>query len=136
RHPNKVTWLLHQYRSAYELCDTMYSEFAHTEGDVGLRETLMHQDREMLGEGERVFTISQNTADRLKKFNGVEHEALYPPSPFTGRLSPGPYRDYVLFGSRLESVKRPDLAVRAIAHVDRPLRLIVVGDGTFRRQTE
>src|SRR4051794_31359769 len=27
RHPNKVTWLMHQYRSAYDLCGTEYSEF-------------------------------------------------------------------------------------------------------------
>ena len=57
RHPNKVTWLLHQYRSAYELCDTPYSEFTHTEADVGLRETLMKQDHDMLQECRRVFTI-------------------------------------------------------------------------------
>src|SRR5436309_11068003 len=37
RHPNKITWLLHQYRSVYELVDTVYSEFRHTETDVGLR---------------------------------------------------------------------------------------------------
>src|SRR5690606_28996425 len=26
RHPDKVTWLVHQYRAAYELADTAYSE--------------------------------------------------------------------------------------------------------------
>src|SRR5262249_7165165 len=136
RHPNKVAWLLHQYRAAYDLCGTMYSEFTHEERDVGLRETLLRLDCEKLRECRRVFTISRNTADRLEKFNGLQHEALYPPSPFTGRLEAGPYGDYVLFVSRLESVKRPDLAVRAMAHVDRPTRLVVVGDGTQRSWTE
>jgi len=41
RHPRKVVWLLHQYRAAYELCGTDYSEFTHTEADVALRETLI-----------------------------------------------------------------------------------------------
>ena len=27
RHPNKVAWLIHQYRAAYELCGTPYSDF-------------------------------------------------------------------------------------------------------------
>ena len=31
RHPNKVTWLVHQYRAAYELAGTVYSEFTHAE---------------------------------------------------------------------------------------------------------
>lgn len=48
RHPNKVTWLIHQYRAAYELCGTPFSDFDHTEGDVGLRERLFRLDREML----------------------------------------------------------------------------------------
>ncbi len=61
---------------------------------------------------------------------------MYPPPPFADRLEPGPYGDYVLFVGRLESIKRPDLAVRAMLHVDRPIRLVVVGDGTYRKQTE
>ena len=32
RHPNKVAWLIHQYRAAYELCGTPYSDFGHSEG--------------------------------------------------------------------------------------------------------
>lgn len=136
RHPNKVTWLLHQYRAAYELCDTPYSEFTHSEGDIGLRDTLLRLDGEMLRECRRVFTISQNTGARLREFNGLDHETLYPPPPFADRLEPGPSGDYVLFVGRLESIKRPDLAVRAMCHVDRPIRLVMVGDGTHRQQTE
>jgi glycosyltransferase involved in cell wall biosynthesis len=136
RHPNKVAWLIHQYRAAYDLCGTQYSEFTHTEGDVGLRDTLLRLDCEMLGECRRVFTNSGNTAARLEKFNGLAATPLYHPPPFAGRLAPGSYGDYVLFVGRLESIKRPDLAVRAMRHVDRPIRLVLVGDGTDRRRTE
>ena len=136
RHVNKVAWLIHQYRAAYDLCGTEYSEFAHTEGDVGLRETLLRLDREMLGECRRVFANSGNTAARLEKFNGVAATPLYHPPPFADRLEPGRYGDYVLFVGRLETIKRPDLAVRAMCHVDRPTRLVLVGDGTDRRRTE
>src|SRR5215471_13571871 len=45
RHPNKVTWLFHQYRAIYDLCGTPYSEFGHTERDVRLRARLMELDR-------------------------------------------------------------------------------------------
>ena len=44
RHPNKVAWLIHQYRAAYELCRTVYSDFGHNERDVGLRDTLIRLD--------------------------------------------------------------------------------------------
>jgi glycosyltransferase involved in cell wall biosynthesis len=42
----------------------------------------------------------------------------------------------VLSVGRLETVKRVDLIVGALAHVDRRLRLVVVGEGPLRRQLE
>ena len=136
RHPNKVTWLIHQYRAAYELCGTPYSDFDHIESDVGLRDTLIELDTRMLGECRRLFTNARNTAARLKKYNGLEAEPLYHPPKLADRLHPGPYGDYVLSVGRIETVKRVDLMVRAMARVDEPTRLIVVGDGTQRENTE
>lgn len=136
RHPNKVTWLLHQYRAAYDLVGTPYSEFGYSEGDVGVRETLVRLDCERLRECRRLYAISRNTAGRLARFNGIECEALYPPPPFLGRVRPGAYGDYVLFVGRLESIKRPELAVRAMCHIDRPIRLVIAGEGTQRQRTE
>lgn len=136
RHPNKVAWLIHQYRAAYELCGTPYSDFTHDDEDVGLRQTLIDLDTKMLGECRRLFANAQNTANRLSKFNGLTAQALYHPPPFADRLQPGTYGDYVLFVGRLESIKRPDLAVRAMRFVDRPTRLVVIGDGTQRENTE
>ena len=83
-----------------------------------------------------LFTIARNTASRLKKFNGLDAEPLYHPPPFADASVPGPYGDYVLFVGRMESIKRPDLAVRAMHAVDRPIRLVMVGDGTQRERTE
>ena len=136
RHPRKVAWLIHQYRAAYELCGTVYSDFAHTEADVGLRDTLVRLDTEMLSECRAVFTNARNTAERLRKFNALSAVPLYHPPRLAGRLAPGPYGDYVLSVGRLESVKRVDLIVRALARVDSPVRLLVAGEGTQRRNVE
>jgi glycosyltransferase involved in cell wall biosynthesis len=136
RHPNKVAWLIHQYRAAYELCGTVYSDFGHSEGDVGLRDTLIRLDTEMLGECRRVFANARNTASRLTKFNGLPAEPLYHPPRLSGRLAAGPYGDYVLSVGRIESVKRVDLIVRALALSDPRLRLVIAGDGTQRANVE
>src|SRR4029453_3084106 len=87
RHPNKVAWLIHQYRAAYELCGTEYSDFAHTELDVGLRDTLTKLDAKMLGECRALFTNARNTASRLAKFNGLAAEPLYHPPKLAARRS-------------------------------------------------
>ena len=136
RHPYKVTWLFHQYRAIYDLCGTVYSEFDHTEADVRLRDTLIRLDGEALGESARLFSIARNTAARLAHYNGLAVEPLYHPPPLAGKLKTGPFGDYVLSVGRLETVKRVDLIIRALAHVDRRVRLIVVGDGPMRRQLE
>jgi glycosyltransferase involved in cell wall biosynthesis len=136
RHPHKVAWLIHQYRAAYELCGTEYSDFGHVESDVGLRDRLIQLDTEMLGECRAIFANARNTAQRLAKYNGLSAEALYHPPRLAARLKSGPYGDYVLSVGRIESVKRVDLLVRAMAHVDAPIRLVVAGEGTQRRNVE
>ena len=135
RHPRKVAWVIHQHRAAYELCGTEYSDFEHSEADVGLRQRLLELDRRMLTECRRVFTNAQNTANRLEKFNGVAAQALYHPPPHADQLRPGEYGDYVLVVGRLEPVKRTDLAIRALTHAP-GVRLIVVGTGSQRDALE
>jgi glycosyltransferase involved in cell wall biosynthesis len=136
RHPNKVAWLIHQYRAAYELCGTTFSDFGHNEADVGLRDTLIRLDTQMLGECRRLFANAKNTASRVEKYNGLQAEPLYQPPRLAPRLVSGPYTDYVLSVGRIESVKRVDLLVSAMAQVDPPLRLVVAGDGTQRANVE
>jgi glycosyltransferase involved in cell wall biosynthesis len=134
RHPNKVTWLCHQYRAIYDLCGTPYSEFTHQEADVRLRDTLIALDQEMLEESARLFTIARNIAARLERYNGIRAEPLYHPPPLAGALRAGPFGDYVLSVGRLEANKRVDLIIRALAHADRTVRLLVVGEGPLREQ--
>ena len=136
RHDHKVAWLIHQHRAAYELCGTMYSDFGHVEQDVGLRERLIRLDTEMLGECRRIFANARNTAARLARFNGLHAEPLYHPPRLAHRLESGPYGDYVVSVGRLETVKRVDLIVGAMASVPEPVRLAIAGDGSQRANLE
>lgn len=132
RHPNKITWLFHQYRAIYDLCGTAYSEFTHAERDVRLRARLMDLDRGALGESKAIFSNARNTAARLAHYNGLEAEPLYHPPPLAGKLRAGPSGNYFLSVGRLETVKRVDLIIRALARVESAWRLVVVGDGPLR----
>jgi glycosyltransferase involved in cell wall biosynthesis len=136
RHPHKVTWLVHQHRAAYELAGTAYSEFEHREMHVATRERLMALDTGMLRESHAVFTIARTVSDRLARYNGLESEALYHPPRLAGRLHDGVSGDYMLSVGRLESVKRVDLAIRALACAPRDVRLMVAGTGTHRAPFE
>jgi len=136
RHPRKVAWVIHQHRAAYELCGTEFSDFQHTERDVGLRKRLFELDARMLGECRHVFANSRNTARRLQTFNGVAAEGLYHPPLMADHLRSGPYGDYVLVVGRLERVKRVDLAIRAMASAPRSISIVIAGDGSERAALE
>jgi glycosyltransferase involved in cell wall biosynthesis len=132
RHPNKVCWLVHQHRAAYELCATEYSDFHHEEIDVGLRDRIMALDEQMLGECQGLYTISETVTARLQKYNGLASTPLYHPPLLAPKLSKGHYGDYVLSVARLERNKRIDLIIGALAHLPAHLRMVIVGEGSHR----
>ena len=134
RHPRKVLWLVHQHRAAYELAGTRFSDFSHTPRDVALRRRLIATDTRVLRECVGYFTIARTVSDRMLKYNGIASEALYNPPKLAGRLHGGPYGDYVLTVTRLEHVKRVDLAIDAFEKTTSALRLLIAGDGSIRHE--
>jgi glycosyltransferase involved in cell wall biosynthesis len=136
RHPRKVAWVIHQHRAAYDLFGTEFSDFTGSDDDGHLRQQIIDLDSRMLGECERIVTNAQNTADRLKRFNRIAARPLYHPPPIAEHLREGMYGDYVLVVARFEPLKRVELAIRAMAHVPAPVRLIVVGEGSQRAALE
>ncbi|MGE3274580.1 MAG: glycosyltransferase family 4 protein [Vicinamibacterales bacterium] len=136
RHPNKVCWLVHQHRAAYELAGTEFSDFGHDETDVALRDRIMALDEEMLGECRALYTISRTVTARLEKYNGLASAPLYHPPVLAPRLVEGAQGDYVLSVARLEQNKRVDLLIRAVRQLPAPLRLLLVGDGSQRARYE
>lgn len=136
RHPDKVTWLVHQYRAAYELADTAYSEFEHRDLHVATRDRLIALDTQMLAESRAVYTIAHTVTARLARYNGLKSETLYHPPRLAAQLHGGPAGDYLLSVGRLESVKRVDLAIGALAAAPPGLRLLIVGTGSQRETFE
>ena len=65
-HERKIVWLIHQHRSAYELWDHPdFADLSRQEDGPTVRKLVWNSDRLGLGEAKRVFTNSQNVADRL-----------------------------------------------------------------------
>ena len=133
RHDSKVIWLIHQYRQAYDQFGTPYSDFSSSPEDRRTREAIAEIDRVGLTEARRVFSNSCTVAARLRKFNGIESEPLYHPPPFAGRYRAGPFGEYALTVGRLDSWKRPELLLAALAHAPKA-RLVVVGSGPEERR--
>lgn len=126
-HPNKVLWLVHQHRQAYELYNTRFGDFSESVEDEALRQLIFEADAEGVGSCKKVFTIAQNVSNRLEKFQGIKSTALPPPPPLVNQYYSGEKGDYILSVGRICSIKRVDLMVRAMAEISRSLKLKIVG---------
>lgn len=127
RHPNKVLWILHQYRQAYELWGTEYSDLHFSSVGLAVREAIMRADNFYLREARKIFTISQNVSSRLHRFNQIPSTPLYHPCPGADKFYCEAYDNYILFPSRLDNMKRQHLAVEAMRYVKSPVKLYLVG---------
>jgi glycosyltransferase involved in cell wall biosynthesis len=134
RHPNKVVWLLHQFRQAWDLDRTELGQFSESAEDRALRRKVLDLDRVSLGEARKIFTTSSIVADRLRDSVGLAAEVLAPPpAPLAFRCDE--YGDFVLSVNRLDRAKRIDLLIEAAARVP-DLRVVIAGDGPDRERLE
>ena len=134
RHPNKVVWLVHQFRQAYELDRAELGQFGEDPFDRATLRAIHRLDRTTLGEARRLFAISRNVADRLRRSTGLEAEVLPPPPQSLNYRSEG-IGDFILSVGRLDRAKRVDLLLGAAA-LDDSLRIVVAGDGPDRERLE
>lgn len=134
RHADKRVWLVHQFRQAYELDGTDLGQFDESPENRALRRKVQALDRVALGEATRLFSISQNVADRLQRTTGLEAEFL-PPPPQELDYRCEEYGDFVLSVNRLDRAKRIDLLLEAAA-LDSSLEIVIAGDGPDRRRLE
>ncbi|MBI3932614.1 MAG: glycosyltransferase family 4 protein [Acidobacteria bacterium] len=132
RHPNKVVWLFHQFRQAYDLHDAGIDGFPTTPEGRALHQHVVELDTRALRECRRIFTTSQNNAARLQKYNGLRAEVLRLPLLHAGSWRTEAFDPFVLSVGRLEALKRVDLLVRAAAQLPARVRVVVVGEGSQR----
>jgi glycosyltransferase involved in cell wall biosynthesis len=132
RHPNHVCWLNHRMREYYDLWPALKRRLSK-KGVVkeSMRRFLIHRaDRYFLTRNVRkLYAQSKTVAARLKEFGDIPSEVVYPPPPERAYRTDG-YEPFVFTVSRLHSLKRVDLLVRAMAKLkNEELRAVVAGTG-------
>jgi glycosyltransferase involved in cell wall biosynthesis len=134
RHPNKVVWVLHQFRQAYDYDRTELGQFSESPEDRATIAAVNRLDRVALGEARKVFATSRNVADRLQRSVGIDAQVLpHPPQTLAYRTAAP--ESYVLSVNRLDRAKRIDLLIEA-AKTDPALRIVITGEGPDRARLE
>jgi len=126
-HEDKRIWLVHQFRQAYDLWGTEFQDLPDTVEGRQIRAAIMRSDNLSLGQAQRLYTNSGVTSARLKKFNGIDSEVLYPPLFESSHFHCVEYGDYIFYPSRVTASKRQHLVVESMKYVTTPVRLVVAG---------
>jgi len=126
-HPNKVLWLLHQHRPAYDLWDHPLGDLIHYPNGLMIRDAIRHMDRQLLPESKAIFTIARNVSNRLKNFCGIDSQPLYHPPQNAGQFYCAADEGYLFYPSRLSRLKRQALVLEALARTTRPVKVRFAG---------
>lgn len=134
-HSNKVVWLMHQHRAVYELFNTKYGESETSPAAVDLRDRVLQRDTDALG-GVKIYANSHRVSERLAHYNNIGSTTLYHPPRNAEEFFEGDQLPYIFAPSRLESLKRHELLLRAMPHVDKSVVALFVGEGGVRTKLE
>jgi glycosyltransferase involved in cell wall biosynthesis len=126
-HPDKICWFIHHQRIFYDLWGTQYSPLPETPRWQSIRAHIVSADTHGLREASAVFSNSQVVADRLRRYNGISSQVLYPPIANPERFFNETWGSELVFICRIERHKRQHLAIEAMKHVKTPVRLRVCG---------
>lgn len=126
-HPNKVLWIMHQHRAAYNLWGTQFDDLSTYPEGARLREWVHDCDRRFIPQARKVFANSKTVAERLTRYNQIASEPLYHPPPSFEQLRTGEQGDYFFYPSRLEPQKRQELLIEALRFTKSPVRIVLAG---------
>jgi glycosyltransferase involved in cell wall biosynthesis len=127
RHPQKIIWLLHQHREAYDLWQTPFCGLHKWADGPATREIIHQEDRQLFHDAPRVFTISRNVSRRLERVCGVANEPIYHPPPNAEEMHGDVAEDYFFYPSRIDPLKRQYLVIAALAQTREPVRVRFAG---------
>lgn len=125
-HPHKILWFIHHIRAFYDLWNTPYG-YPNDAKHRGVRDALHAVDNAALREAKAIFTNSQVVSNRLKAYNGIDSEVLYPPVFQSERFRCDSFNDEIICICRLEHHKRQHLLVDAMQYTKTPVRLRLSG---------
>lgn len=122
-HPNKVLWILHQHRQAYDLWGGELGDMDRFENGNEVRDAIHRADRELIKQSKAVYANSANVANRLKRFCGLDAQPLYHPPHKAEEFYAKPAEPFFFFPSRLNQTKRQELVIRALAKTRHPIKV-------------
>ncbi len=125
-HPNRLFWVLHQHRQAYDMWANGTSDLLEDPQGEALRALIHTEDRAAFAASPHpIYANSANVADRLDQHLGLSATPLYHPPPNADALRQGTYGDTLFVPGRINPSKRLELTLEALSRSR--ARLVIAG---------
>lgn len=132
QHAEHTIWLMHQHRVCYELYDEAHASAALK----ALKPEVESFDSLHLSRAKHLFANSPRVAERLRHNTGLTAEALYHPPYGAEHFTCADDWGYLYYPSRLEPLKRQALLIEAMTRTRTPVKLLLSGEGSQRKQLQ
>lgn len=127
-HSNKVIWLLHQHRQAYDLWEhPQAGDLIHAPNGHVIRDAIRNADRALIPEAKAVYTLSANVSRRLLEGCAIASKPLYNPPSNPDAFYCSDSQDYLFYPSRINRSKRQSFVLEALARTRCPVNIMFSG---------
>ncbi|MDW5416965.1 glycosyltransferase family 4 protein [Iodobacter sp. CM08] len=124
-HNHHTAWIMHQHRAVYEL----YSPQNSSPALAQLKDAIIEYDHYALSHCTQRFANSKRVAARLYQYNDLKAQPLYHPPPAYQAFHHAQDLGYIFCPSRIETLKRQDLLIKALALAPKSLPIVIAGTG-------
>ncbi|QNR97805.1 glycosyltransferase family 4 protein [Stenotrophomonas sp. 169] len=124
---DKVLWLAHQYRQAYDLWDAGQSNIPDTVEGRQIRSAIIEADNAAFETVKDIYVVGRTVQERLLHYNRLQSKILRAPLNDEELYTGAPHGDYIFAGGRINSSKRQHRLVEAMALLDGNERLLIAG---------
>lgn len=128
QHPNKIFWILHQHRQAYDQWTSGASHLLDDPDGESVRNLITFEDKAAFTQATKpIFTNSENVTNRLRRYLGLSSTPLYHPPPQAEQFYCEKFDNYIFAPGRINRSKRLDLIIDSLAETQNSVQLVVAG---------
>lgn len=126
-HPNKVCWIMHQHRQAYDLFGSSLSDLWQSAEGRAVAAEIKRWDDHFLRQSRAIYANSKKVAARLLKFNQIVAQPLYHPPFDHANLHCNGWDNYIFYPGRFDALKRQHLLFEALPEAPSDLHFVFCG---------
>ncbi|MFN3995859.1 MAG: hypothetical protein ACK4GR_04930, partial [bacterium] len=127
KHPYKIVWFMHHISYFYEFSNAKLNPYINHPNFQIVKQKFIERDTQQLKESKKIFSVSEFVSQKLKLYNQISSQVLYPPLCNIDNFFCNQYSDFFFLPSLITFTKRQHLIIEALLYTKNPIKLILAG---------